>query len=87
MSGLRGILAGSLTLIVLHTLVAYKGPSRRLADLSGLAVGLVNAFLSPDRPAIPERGAAPTSTIGLGGQPVPAGTDPYFGQLPPPAPR
>lgn len=64
MRGLRGVLAGSLALITLHTLVAYRGPSQHLAQLAGpngLAVGIVNAFLSPDRPGIPERNSTSSS--------------------------
>lgn len=80
MSGIRGILAGALALVTLHTLVAYKGPSKRLADLAGpdgLAVRFVNRFLDPNRPAIPERtqGAAP------------AAARPQTATYPAPAPR
>jgi hypothetical protein len=60
-NGFRGILAGALTLVAIHTLVAYSGPSQRLAELAGpngIAVRIVEAFLSPDRPGIPERSAA-----------------------------
>lgn len=78
MSGVRGILAGSLTLITMHTLVAYKGPSDRIKQLSGIAVGTVNAFLSPDVPGIPQRTeerspstANPSGLPGLGWLPLP----------------
>lgn len=52
---MRGVLAGALALVTLHTLVAYQGPSKRLSDLAGsngLAVQLVKRFLDPTVPAI-----------------------------------
>lgn len=57
---IRGILVGSLTLIALHTLVAYEGPSKRLEELAGprgLLVRIVEGFLSPAVPGIPDRAA------------------------------
>lgn len=55
MNGWKGILAGSLALITLHTLVAYNGPSQRLNDLvgrHGILTGFVDRFLDPTMPAI-----------------------------------
>lgn len=52
---MRGILAGALALVALHTLVAYQGPSKRLQDLAGsngIAVQFVRRFLDPTIPAI-----------------------------------
>lgn len=52
---MRGMLAGALALIALHSVVAYKGPSARLAQLAGpngLAVTIVRRFLDPTIPAI-----------------------------------
>jgi hypothetical protein len=55
---MRGILAGALTLIALHTVVAYAPATGRLEGLIGpegvLATG-VRRFLSPAVPAIPDR--------------------------------
>lgn len=91
MTGLRGVLAGSLALIALHTLVAYRGPSRRLAELAGpqgLAVRLVERFLDPTVPGIPDRSAGPTATPRTPSGPVPGDrrTDPVP-RYPAPAPR
>jgi hypothetical protein len=97
------MLAGSLALIALHRVVAYRGPSQRLAELAGpngLAVRFVNAFLWPTHPAIPERGASssPTSSGRVSTPPSPnqvehrpTGTAPSPNQVehgyPAPAPR
>jgi hypothetical protein len=55
---MRGILAGALTLIALHTIVAYAPASGRLEGLvgaDGVLVTGVRRFLSPDVPAIRDR--------------------------------
>lgn len=58
MRGLRGILAGTLALVALHTAVAYRGPGQRLKELvgnKGILTGFVDRFLDPSVPAIADR--------------------------------
>lgn len=55
MRNVRGILAGALALVALHTLVAYQDANKRIArlvDHNGIFVGAVIRFLDPTVPAI-----------------------------------
>lgn len=76
--GIRGLLAGALTLTAIHTLVAYNGPSARLNQLvggQGVIVRLAQRFLDPTVPAIPDRGARSSSSSSSGNPSgVPGGT-------------
>lgn len=55
MRGWRGVAAGALTLIVIETLGAGKGPEQG-GKLLGWAVSGLRRALSPDVPAIPTVG-------------------------------
>lgn len=74
---MRGVLAGALALIVLHTLVAYRGPSARLEELAGsngVLVGFARRFLDPTVPAIPDlrSSSEPGKVVGpVGAKPKP----------------
>lgn len=60
---MRGILAGALALVTLHTLVTYSGATGRIAGIGEGVADLVERFLDPARPAIGEHAkvAAPTA--------------------------
>lgn len=52
---MRGILAGALALVTLHTLVTYSGATGRIAGIGTGVADLVDRFLDPGRPAISDR--------------------------------
>lgn len=62
--GWRGILAGVFGLIVLQVLVANQNASGAVGGLALGFGGLVNSFLDPTKPAIPQRATTSAATSG-----------------------
>lgn len=76
---MRGILAGALALVTLHTLVTYSGATGRIAGIGSGVADLVDRFLDPARPAISDRPKAVTPTTAAKAAPIsypPPGTSP-----------
>lgn len=67
---MRGVLAGSLALIALHTLVSYTGANDRIGGAFASAAKLVDRFLDPAIPAIPDRSGSPSSSSLTAAAPV-----------------
>lgn len=83
---MRGIFAGALALVALHTLVSYQGAQGRIAGAFSGVASLVDRFLDPSLPAIPDRGShgvqgvqAPTVATRPAPPPAPA---PHYPQAP-----
>lgn len=55
---MRTVLAGSLALIALHTVVTFGGATGRIGGAFAGVADLVDRFLDPTRPAIAERAQA-----------------------------
>lgn len=64
---MRGVLAGALALITLHTVVTYKGATGRIGGAFAGIAGLVDRFLDPGLPAIGEPASTPATGPGGSG--------------------